>query len=69
MIYYRKPKDIQIQGCINIITGSTNTSNVECELKDDICEILVDETAAILAGDVENMNQYQRDTQNAQRNS
>ena len=28
LIYYRKPKDIQIQGCINIITGSTNTSNV-----------------------------------------
>jgi hypothetical protein len=69
LMYYRKPVDIQIQGCVNISTGSTNASNVQCELKNDICEILVDETAAILAGDVENLNQYQRDTQNAQRNS
>ena len=35
----------------------------------DICEILADETAAILAGDIESITQYQRDTQNAQRNS
>lgn len=69
LVYYRKPKDIQIQGCINITTGQTFTTNVECELKDDICEILVDEAAAILAGDIESLNQYQRDLQNAQRNS
>ncbi len=69
LVYYRKPKDIQILGCTNISTGQTFTTNVECELKDDICEILVDEAAAILAGDIESMNQYQRETQNAQRNS
>ena len=69
LVYYRKPKDIQILGCTNISTGQTFTINVECELKDDICEILVDEAAAILAGDIESMNQYQRETQNAQRNS
>lgn len=69
LVYYRKPKDIQIQGCINITTGQTFATNVECELKDDICEILVDEAAAILAGDIESLNQYQRDLQNAQRNS
>jgi hypothetical protein len=69
LVYYRKPKDIQILGCTNISTGRTFTTNVECELKDDICEILVDESAAILAGDIESMNQYQRETQNAQRNS
>ena len=69
LVYYRKPKDIQILGCTNISTGQTFTSNVECELKDDICEIIVDEAAAILAGDIESMNQYQREVQNAQRNS
>jgi hypothetical protein len=69
LVYYRKPKDIQILGCSNISTGQTYTTNVECELKDDICEILVDEAAAILAGDIESMNQYQREVQNAQRNS
>ena len=69
LLYYRKPVDIQILGCSNISTGQVYTSNVECELKDDICEILVDEAAAILAGDIESMNQYQREVQNAQRNS
>ena len=69
LVYYRKPKDIQILGCTNIETGHTFTTNVECELKDDICEIIVDEAAAILAGDIESMNQYQREVQNAQRNS
>jgi hypothetical protein len=69
LVYYRKPKDIQIVGCTNISTGQTFTVNVECELKDDICEIIVDEAAAILAGDIESMNQYQREVQNAQRNS
>jgi hypothetical protein len=69
LVYYRKPKDIQIVGCTNISTGQTFTANVECELKDDICEIIVDEAAAILAGDIESMNQYQREVQNAQRNS
>jgi hypothetical protein len=69
LVYYRKPKDIQIAGCTNISTGQTFLTNVECELKDDICEIIVDEAAAILAGDIESMNQYQREVQNAQRNS
>jgi hypothetical protein len=69
LVYYRKPKDIQILGCSNIETGQTFTANVECELKDDICEIIVDEAAAILAGDIESMNQYQREIQNSQRNS
>jgi hypothetical protein len=69
LIYYRKPKDIQILGCTNIATGQTFTTAVECELKDDICEIIADEAAAILAGDIESMNQYQREVQNAQRNS
>lgn len=69
LVYYRKPKDIQILGCSNISTGQAYTANVECELKDDICEIIADEAAAILAGDIESMNQYQREVQNAQRNS
>lgn len=67
--YYRKPKDIQFVGCINPSTGVAYTTNVECELKDDICEIVVDEAVAILAGDIESMNQYQRQLQNSQRNS
>ena len=54
---------------MNPSTGNTYTADQNCEFKDDIAEILVDETASILAGDIESMTQYQRSTQNAQRNS
>jgi hypothetical protein len=69
LVYYRRPIDIMFAGCVDPNTGITITTNVICEFKDDIAEILVDEAAAILAGDIESMAQYQRETQNAQRNS
>jgi hypothetical protein len=69
LTYYRLPRDVQFNGCTNISTGAVFTADQTCELKEDICEILADEAAAILAGDIESMNQYQREVQNAQRNS
>ena len=69
LTYYRRPRDVQFSGCVNPNNGQISSADVTCEFKDDICEILVDEAAAILAGDIESMNQYQRETQNGQRNS
>jgi hypothetical protein len=69
LVYYRRPKDVRFIGCVDPSTGQPITADSICEFKDDIAEILADETAAILAGDIESMNQYQRETQNAQRNS
>lgn len=69
LTYYRRPRDVQFSGCVNPATGQVSSTDVTCEFKDDICEILADEAAAILAGDIESMNQFQRETQNGQRNS
>jgi hypothetical protein len=69
LVYYRRPKDVKFNGCVDASTGSPISADVVCEFKDDIAEILVDEAAAILAGDIESMNQYQRELQNGQRNS
>lgn len=69
LTYYRKPREIAFNNCVNPSSGIVATDDITCEFKDDICEIIADETAAILAGDIESMNQYQRETQNAQRNS
>ena len=63
--YYRKPVDIQFANCMNPNTGVLYTTNVECEFKDDITEILVDEACSILAGDIESSMQFQREKQNA----
>jgi hypothetical protein len=65
--YYRKPVQVSFTGCINMETGAASP-NVECEFKDDIVEIILDEAAVILAGDIEAMNQMSRLKNNAQTN-
>jgi len=69
LVYYRKPRVVQFRNCVDPATGNVSQTDVTCEFKDDVTEILIDEAAAILAGDIESMNQYQRETQNGQRNS
>lgn len=69
LIYYRQPIKIQIQGCVDPYTNIQSTQNVECEFKDDIIEILIDETVSIIAGDIESGNQFSRGTETAERNN
>lgn len=69
LVYYRQPIKIQIQGCVDPYTNIESTQNVECEFKDDIIELIIDEAVAILAGDIESSNQYARGTEGAERNN
>ena len=69
LTYYRQPVLIQIAGCQNPYDGTTTVTDVICEFKDDIVEVLLDETAALIAGDVENFNQYSSNQQTAERNN
>lgn len=69
IIYYRQPRKIQILGCVDPYTGIQTTVEVECEFKDDIIELIIDEAAAILAGDIESGNQYSRGSEGAERNN
>jgi hypothetical protein len=69
LIYYRQPIKIQIQNCVDPYTGITSTTEVECEFKDDIIELIIDEAVSILAGDIESGNQFTRGTQTAERNN
>lgn len=68
LFYYRKPVNVSFSGCIDPATGAPAT-NQECEFKDDIAELIIDEAAAILAGDMELFNQYQRTNSSAQENN
>lgn len=67
--YYRLPREIQFNGCTDPATGQPFSADQTCEFTDDVAEVIIDEAAAILAGDIESINQYQRELQNAQRNS
>jgi hypothetical protein len=67
--YYRKPVEVQFEGCIDLNTGTTVTADVQSEFKDDIIELICDEAASILAGDIESIMQYQRNEKSAERNN
>lgn len=69
LTYYRQPVLIEIAGCQNPYDGTTTTVDVICEFKDDIVELLLDETASLIAGDTDNFNQYQINQQSAERNN
>lgn len=57
--YYRQPRRIEIAGCVDPYTQQESIADVECEFKDDIIELFVDEAVKILAGDIESFNQQQ----------
>lgn len=55
--YYRKPIMVEFAGCVRIEDESAITTDVICEFKDDVVELIIDNAVAILAGDIESMNQ------------
>jgi len=67
--YYRQPRHIQINGCVDPYTQLESTVDVECEFKDDIVELFIDEAAKILGGDIESFNQVQTATQQVEGNN
>ena len=69
LTYYRQPVRIEVSGCVDPYTSTQTTTDVICEFKDDIVEVLIDEAASILAGDIESGNQFSRGTETAERNN
>lgn len=56
-LYYRQPTYIQIAGISDPYTNLVSTVDVPSEFADDIIEILIDEAAGIISGDIESINQ------------
>jgi hypothetical protein len=50
-------------------TGNNSAVDVECEFKDDIVELLIDECCSIIAGDIEALIQQARETQASDKNN
>jgi len=69
LTYYRQPRKIQIEGCVDPYTSIQSTVDVPCEFKDDIIEIIIDEAVSIIGGDIESGTQFSRGTQGAERNN
>ena len=69
LVYYRQPRKVQFLNCSDPYTGVASTADIECESKDDIIELIIDEAVSLLAGDIESGNQFSRGTQGAERNN
>ena len=69
LTYYRKPIEIEIENCVDPYTLLTSVADVECEFKDDVTELIIDEAVAIIAGDIDNINQYVRGSASAEKNN
>ncbi len=54
LVYYRKPAQFDIAGYIH--ESEIQSSNVPMEFKDDVVEVILNETVAILAGEIESPN-------------
>jgi len=69
LTYYRQPTKIQIAGVKDPYTGIIPTVDVPCMFKDDLVEVLIDECAKIIAGDIESQIQMQRQAQTVENNN
>tara|TARA_R100000353_G_scaffold67468_1_gene52447 strand:- start:775 stop:1512 length:738 start_codon:yes stop_codon:yes gene_type:complete len=69
MTYYRRPRLIEIAGCVDPYTLVQSTNDVQCEFKDDVAELIIDEAVAIVAGDIQDTNNYIRGSQSAEKNN
>lgn len=69
LVYYRQPRKIEIAGCKDPYSGLVPAVDVECEFNDDLTEVLIDECVVVIAGDIENLIQVQRNTQSVDKNN
>lgn len=69
LIYYRQPRAVRFKGSTDPATATIQPVDITCEFRDDVAELLVDDAAAILAGDLESVTQYQRLSQASERNN
>lgn len=69
LTYYKQPIKIQIAGVKDPYTGIVPAVDVPCIFKDDLTEVLIDECAKIIAGDIESQIQMQRQAQTVENNN
>lgn len=69
LMYYHQPRRIQVNGCADLGTGNISTTDVLSEFKDDVVEVIIDDAAAIILGDIENFANMQREAQAAEKNN
>ena len=57
------------QICIDPYTGMVSVVDVISQFKDDIVELIISETASLIAGDINEVNQHFRGSEQAERSN
>jgi len=71
-VYHNKeflPKEVTLSYYKNPKKYDSNKPYEYFELKDDVMELIIDEAAKIIAGDMDNNNQYQRNSTSVENNN
>lgn len=69
LLYYKQPNRISISGVDDIYKGNVSTLDEESELKEDLIELIIDETVKILSSDIEALIQTQRSDKSVESNN
>jgi hypothetical protein len=69
LTYFRQPRRIQILGTVNPYTTEPSLEEVECEFKEDVIELLIDECVKIITGDIESITANQIAEQSVEQNN
>lgn len=67
--YFALPVPIEIAGCVNVATGVQSPVDIPCQANDSVIEVLIEEAAAILSGDLDNYLKQQILTQSTEHNT
>lgn len=67
LLYYKLPRKFDIEDCENY--DGVLGVNSDIEFKDDVAEIIIDEAASILAGDIEHTSAYQITSKRKEKNN
>lgn len=67
--YYRQPRRIVFANSTDPYTGLYSTVDIACEFADNIAELIIDEAAAILSGDLDAQYQQNRLQQSVEHNT
>jgi hypothetical protein len=67
--FYKKPTYIQVAGVLDPYTNTIPAADTPSSFKDDVVELMIDEAAAIIAGDIANYTEMQRAQAAAERSN
>lgn len=69
LTYYRNPNDVVFAGQVDPSTGDPSPVDILCEFPDNVVELIIDDTVALLSSDMDNYQKAQYMSANAEKSN